>query len=121
MHWACYSRAEVALNYLLSLNPDLEIQDDQGYTALHLAVKSVEQLKSTRPVRALLLKGANREARDHNNKRPVDMISEHLPYELIRELRTMLVRFNFLVDVIIEDTYVLGVLYDQDTTCSFEA
>lgn len=42
LHWACYSRAEVALNYILSLNPELEIKDDQGYTPLHLAVKSVE-------------------------------------------------------------------------------
>ena len=42
LHWACYSRSEVALNYILSLNPDLEAKDDQGYTPLHLAVKSVE-------------------------------------------------------------------------------
>lgn len=42
LHWACYSRSEVALNYILSMNPNLEIKDDQGYTALHLAVKSIE-------------------------------------------------------------------------------
>lgn len=75
LHWACYSKSEVALNYLLSLNPNLDIKDDQGYTALHLAVKSVEQLKSTRPVRALLMKGANREAEDNNGKKPIDQIS----------------------------------------------
>jgi ankyrin repeat protein len=46
------------------MNPDLELQDDQGFTPLHLAVRSVEQLKSTRPVRALLLKGSDREAKD---------------------------------------------------------
>ena len=60
LHWACYSRSEIALNYLLSMNPDLELHDDQGNTPLHLSVKSVEILKSTRPVKALLLKGANR-------------------------------------------------------------
>ena len=62
LHWACYSRSEVALNYILSLNPNLEAKDDQGFTPLHLAVKSVEYLKSTRPVKALLLKGSNRAA-----------------------------------------------------------
>ena len=46
---------------------------------MHLAVRSVEVLKSTRPVRALLLKGANREVKDKQGKRPVDWISENLP------------------------------------------
>lgn len=64
LHWACYSRSEVALNYILAMNPDLEAKDQKGFTALHLAVKSVEHLKSTRPVKALLLKGANRLAKD---------------------------------------------------------
>jgi len=42
LHWACYSRSEVALNYLLSMKPNIEARDDQGYTPLHLAVRSVE-------------------------------------------------------------------------------
>ncbi len=47
---------------------------------MHLAVKSVEVLKSTRPVRALLLKGANRDTKDKTGKTPIDMIGgEHLP------------------------------------------
>jgi len=60
LHWACYSRSEFALSYLLALKPKLEIQDQAGYTPLHLAIKSVRELRSTRPVRALLLKGASR-------------------------------------------------------------
>mmetsp|Transcript_15391 Transcript_15391/g.10778 ORF Transcript_15391/g.10778 Transcript_15391/m.10778 type:complete len:85 (+) Transcript_15391:1-255(+) len=64
LHWACYSRSEFALNYLLSMNPNMELKDLQGYTPLHLAIKSVGQLSSTRPVRALLLKGADRDAVD---------------------------------------------------------
>mmetsp|Transcript_44323 Transcript_44323/g.43016 ORF Transcript_44323/g.43016 Transcript_44323/m.43016 type:complete len:128 (-) Transcript_44323:135-518(-) len=91
LHWACYSRSENALNYLLSLNPDLEAQDVQGSTPLHLAVKSVEVLMSTRPVRALLLKGANRTSKDNKEKSPTDVISDslddHLRYELISILK----------------------------------
>ena len=60
LHWACYSRSEFALSYILALGPELEIQDQAGFTPLHLAIKSVGELKSTRPVRALLLKGASR-------------------------------------------------------------
>lgn len=65
LHWACYSRSEDALSYLLALGPDLSAKDQKGYTPLHLAVKSVEQLKSTRPVRALLIKGADRSIKDN--------------------------------------------------------
>jgi len=32
-----------------------------GFTPLHLAIKSCDELKSTRPVRSLLLKGARRD------------------------------------------------------------
>ena len=27
LHWACYSKSEVALNYILSMNPNLEARD----------------------------------------------------------------------------------------------
>lgn len=63
LHWACYSKSEFALSYILAMNPNLEARDHAGFSALHLAVKSVEQLRSTRPVRALLLKGARRDAK----------------------------------------------------------
>jgi len=42
LHWACYSKSEVALVYLLSYVTRLDDQDIEGYTPLHLAVKSVE-------------------------------------------------------------------------------
>jgi hypothetical protein len=43
---------------------------------LHLAVKSVETLKSTRPVRALLIRGAPRDLKDNKGKVPADLISD---------------------------------------------
>lgn len=64
-------------------------------TALHLAVKSVEHLKSTRPVRALLLKGANRSAKDKDGKIPSDYINDNIPDTLRRDLKNMLVKYFF--------------------------
>jgi|TARA_B110000305_G_C19223815_1_gene531855 ankyrin repeat protein len=61
LHWACYTRSEMALTYLLSMKPNLEAKDVQGFTALHIAVASVAKLGSTRNVKALLLRGADRE------------------------------------------------------------
>ena len=91
LHWACYSKSEVALNYLLSMNPDLNAQDQKGFTPLHLAVKSVEALKSTRPVRALLLKGANRDAVDKEGKTAGSMIGASVPESTRLDLESMLV------------------------------
>lgn len=62
LHWACFSNSEVALIYLLGWlrQERLSMQDIDGYTPLHLAVKASEQLKSGRPLRALLMKGADK-------------------------------------------------------------
>jgi len=74
LHWACYSRSEIALCYLLSWVTDLNDQDVEGYTPLHLAIKSVETLRSSRPVRSLLIRGASRNVKDNLGKKPIDLI-----------------------------------------------
>jgi len=50
----------MALNYLLSMSPDLEAQDILGKTPLHIAISRVDMENGSRNVKALLLKGANR-------------------------------------------------------------
>jgi ankyrin repeat protein len=74
LHWACYSKSEVALCYLLSWLDNIDDQDVEGYTPLHLAIKSVEALNSTRPVRSLLIRGASRNIRDKAGRRPIDVV-----------------------------------------------
>jgi hypothetical protein len=55
-----------------------------------LAVKSVELLESTRPVKALLLRGADRNARDSQGRKPVELASEELQDHLLKDLETIL-------------------------------
>ena len=43
LHWACYSKAEFALSYILSMSPYLESVDQNGFTPLHLAVRAVPE------------------------------------------------------------------------------
>lgn len=74
LHWACYSKSEVALLYLVAWITDLNDQDIEGFTALHLAVKSVETLKSTRPVKTLLIKGISRDIKDYDGRIPKDLV-----------------------------------------------
>ena len=74
LHWACYSKSEIALSYLLAWNPELDLRDNDGYTPLHLAVKSVDEVECTRPVRFLLIRGANKDIRDENQNTPLDLV-----------------------------------------------
>jgi ankyrin repeat protein len=62
LHWSCYSGSEIASSYLLAYTKtaDLNLQDSEGLTPLHLAVKTGLSNNSTRIIRHLLLKGASR-------------------------------------------------------------
>ena len=60
MHWAAFSGSEMALSFILAWQPDIDAKDAKGLTPLHLAVKSSEDLLSTRSLRHLLIKGADK-------------------------------------------------------------
>jgi ankyrin repeat protein len=64
----------MAMSFLLALNPKLDLQDSEGQTALHLAVKNADSLSSTRCVRYLLIRGARTDIKDKKNKLAVDYI-----------------------------------------------
>jgi|APSaa5957512535_1039671.scaffolds.fasta_scaffold76090_1 ankyrin repeat protein len=75
LHWACYRCSELALIYILAWvrAPDLQLKDVDGYTPLHLAVKSAEEFKSCRPIRALLFRGANKNTTDAKGQLPINI------------------------------------------------
>jgi len=50
--------------------------DCNGLTPLHLAIKTAEELKSSRSVRHLLIKGADRKAQDKMCRSPLDIVKE---------------------------------------------
>ena len=89
IHWACFSNSEIALVYLLAWydTDKLNLQDCDGFTPLHLTVKSADQLGSGRPLRALLMKGSIRDIRDKNGKTPYDLADDLKSRKLGKELR----------------------------------
>ena len=65
LHWAAFAGADLALSFIIAKHADVNTQDIKGLTPLHLAVKSSEEIKTTRLIRALLLKGALPNIKDH--------------------------------------------------------
>lgn len=51
----------------------LSAQDIDGYTAMHLAIKSAEKLENARPVKALLYHGAPTDIDDKKGQKPIDI------------------------------------------------
>jgi ankyrin repeat protein len=50
--------------------------DSNGLSPLHLAIKASEDLKSSRSVRHLLIKGADRKLKDKMGRSPMDIVNE---------------------------------------------
>lgn len=60
--------------YLLAWQSEVNATDSNGLSPLHLAIKASEDLKSSRTVRHLLIKGADRKIKDKMNRTPIDLI-----------------------------------------------
>lgn len=50
----------------------MNIKDSKGLTPLHLSVKSAKDHRSSKGIKQLLIKGADRNALDNEGKRPID-------------------------------------------------
>ena len=72
------------------MKPHLNSQDCFGYTPLHVAVTSSEKLGSTRNVKALLLRGADRNVKDSKGRTPMDHIPENHDEDMKKELISQL-------------------------------
>jgi len=75
LHWAASFGYEVTIGYLIAWGADINSVDYKGLTPLHITVKNFRKNRSaTRCVKQLLMKGANKNAVDFNNKKPIDYI-----------------------------------------------
>jgi len=86
LHWACFSGSDTAIYFLLAWAENVNSQDNMGYTPLHLAVRSAEHFPTTRSIKELLIKGADKNLRDIGGKRPVDLAVEYQQGILREEL-----------------------------------
>ena len=92
IHWAIFSSSEVALLYLLGWvdHRYLNMQDVEGFTPLHIAVNTSEKLKSGRPLRALLMRGADKTIKDKLGRTPLDLAMKLEDQKVKAEIRMFL-------------------------------
>ena len=69
LHWACYSGAEEAVDFLLNLNVNIDQQDKEKWTPLHLAANEGRE----KIVLKLLQKNANRNLENNKGELPIDL------------------------------------------------
>lgn len=78
LHWAAFTGADLALRLILTYDVDLDAQDVAGLTPIHLAVKSAEEIQTTRCVRGLLLKGACPHIKNNEGKLPSAALEDYI-------------------------------------------
>ena len=81
LHWACFIGSEVSFNFIINYYDDINIQDNDGFTPLHLAVVS----EKTEIVKKLLQKGANKEIRDLKGRTP-KLLAEEKGKDIIADM-----------------------------------
>jgi ankyrin repeat protein len=70
LHWACYTGSQSFVNILLSYrNLNVNLQEKQGLTPLHLAVMS----EKTKIIKKLIYYGALLSIVDNKNRKPIDL------------------------------------------------
>lgn len=72
LHWACYTGSDLAFCYIMRYVSDLNKQDNDGFTSLHLAVMS----ERTGMIKALLHGGADRYIADKKGRTPKSLAEE---------------------------------------------
>ena len=72
--WAAFCGAEISLTFLLA-QPEinLNMQNDQGETSLHLAILSPNLSRPTNLVKRLLIKGAKIDVQDRKGRTVIDL------------------------------------------------
>lgn len=87
LHWACYYSSEESANYLLSLKVDINAQDKDKVTPLHLATSK----NAINIVKTLLRNGADRKKLNIENQLPIDIARKNN----FKEIYEILANTNF--------------------------
>ena len=74
----------------MAWDPKLNLQDIDGDTPLHKAVKYVDDAETTRMVRFLILRGAATNIRNNKGELPMDLVKNIESRKMARDVEKML-------------------------------
>ena len=97
MHWATYHSNELALSFLLARNPDLNLQDSNGTTALHIAVERSPEIRTTAIIRSIIMRKGDPWLKNNNGSMPLDMARDKIKDEEWR--RTVVSLLEDVMDI----------------------
>ena len=100
LHWAIFSCSELAMIYILTwLSQDqLSSRDEEGYTAMHLAIKSSHKMENSRTVRVLLYHGAPTNIRDQNGFTALDLVKNFEDSRIKQDIIKLLTHRTGLIE-----------------------
>ncbi|CDW88101.1 dhhc zinc finger domain containing protein [Stylonychia lemnae] len=99
LHWASFEGSDTAIYYLLAWNIEINARDLNGNTPLHLAVRSAEKFQNTRSIKELLIKGADIDLKEKQQKSSSDLADTINNINLREEIKSILSKksSNFLL------------------------
>lgn len=83
------------MSYIIAWGGHLDAIDTKGLTPLHLACKSYKDIRSTKGIKQLLIKGANRNTIDFEGKKPIDYVP--LPQDVKLNPKDLALEINRLL------------------------
>lgn len=95
LHWACFCNSHKIINYLVSLGADVDSQDINGATPLHISLKNFgwkDQRKSFITIQRLYNSGANPKIKDNFGKTALNLAQEFPDKGISKQLLQILKR-----------------------------
>lgn len=90
LHYACYHSSEYASFWLMGFGHNVNCQNKNGDTPMHMLIKSKKDMYSTKTVRELIFKGANRSIKNMQGKCPIDFLDQVADEGIRKELEKIL-------------------------------
>ena len=71
LHFACSEGGEYAVFWIIGFGADVNVQNKDGDTSMHLLMKNSNKLGGTKSIKELIFKGANKDLKNNWDMKPI--------------------------------------------------
>jgi len=90
LHYACFNSAEIAAFWLIGFGQDVNVQNKNLDTPLHMLLMSEHKMFNTKTVRELIFKGADRSIKNKKDQLAIDLLTKIKDETIKAELEKIL-------------------------------